>query len=154
MTMLIALLVAQAAHPCMDDAKKLCPGVEPGHGRIAACLKEHKAELSSECKARIAQFREGGEACDADVQRLCPDTKPGKERHACMQQHKDEVSEKCKEFFAKAMEVREGAREVMQSCRRDAQKFCPDVKPGAGRVLECLQQHKAELSKACAARLP
>ena len=37
MNLLLALLLAQAAqHPCMDDAKKLCPGVEPGDGRIAA----------------------------------------------------------------------------------------------------------------------
>jgi len=58
MTLLFALLLAQAAqHPCLDDAKKLCPGVEPGQGRVAACLKENKAQLSQACKSRIAEFR-------------------------------------------------------------------------------------------------
>jgi hypothetical protein len=35
---------------CADDAKKLCTGVQPGGGRIVACLKEHKDSLSDRCK--------------------------------------------------------------------------------------------------------
>ena len=35
---------------CADDAKKLCAGVQPGGGRIVACLKEHKDSLSDGCK--------------------------------------------------------------------------------------------------------
>jgi hypothetical protein len=38
---------------CEDDIMTLCPGVEPGGGRIAQCLKANKAELSLECKAKI-----------------------------------------------------------------------------------------------------
>ena len=35
---------------CADDAQKLCAGVQPGGGRIVACLKEHKDSLSDRCK--------------------------------------------------------------------------------------------------------
>ena len=35
---------------CADDAQKLCVGVQPGGGRIVACLKEHKDSLSAQCK--------------------------------------------------------------------------------------------------------
>jgi hypothetical protein len=35
---------------CTSDAKKFCSGVHPGGGRIVACLKEHKDELSDKCK--------------------------------------------------------------------------------------------------------
>jgi hypothetical protein len=35
---------------CADDAQKLCAGVQPGGGRIVACLKEHKDSLSLRCK--------------------------------------------------------------------------------------------------------
>jgi hypothetical protein len=35
---------------CAEDAQKLCPGVQPGGGRIVACLKEHKDSLSDRCK--------------------------------------------------------------------------------------------------------
>jgi hypothetical protein len=38
---------------CQPDVKKFCPDAKPGEGRIAACLKEHAAELSSDCKATL-----------------------------------------------------------------------------------------------------
>jgi hypothetical protein len=154
MTFLIAILLAQAAqHPCMDDAKRLCPGVEPGQGRIAACLKEHKDQLSQGCKANIARFREGAEACQADVQKLCPDAKAGPDRRRCMQQHKDEVSPACRDFFAEGMKHSAQMHESVRACREDAQKFCKDLKAGGGRIAECLRQHQGELSEGCAAQM-
>jgi hypothetical protein len=155
MSLLVALLLAQAAqHPCMDDAKKLCPGVKPGEGRIAACLKAHQDQVSSACKGRIAEFREGAQACQADAQRLCPNTKPGAERSKCMREHKDQVSPECQEFFAKAMDSSAEVRATMRACHADTQKLCKNVKPGEGRIIECLRQHQAELSPDCASRLP
>jgi len=35
---------------CTADAQKFCAGVQPGGGRIVACLKEHKDSLSDRCK--------------------------------------------------------------------------------------------------------
>jgi len=35
---------------CAQDAQKLCAGVQPGGGRIVACLKDHKDSLSDRCK--------------------------------------------------------------------------------------------------------
>src|ERR1700693_2248312 len=42
--------VAQARTACASDVQKLCAGVQPGGGRIVACLKEHKDSLSDRCK--------------------------------------------------------------------------------------------------------
>lgn len=41
--------------PCKADAEKLCPGVKPGEGRIAACLREHKDVVSEACKTGIRE---------------------------------------------------------------------------------------------------
>jgi hypothetical protein len=38
-------------------------------------------------------------------------------------------------------------------CADDIRQFCPDVKPGSSRVVECLQKNKARVSSACSARL-
>jgi Cysteine rich repeat len=43
-----ALAVLRAG--CAQDAQTLCAGVQPGGGRILACLKEHKDALSGKCK--------------------------------------------------------------------------------------------------------
>jgi hypothetical protein len=38
-------------------------------------------------------------------------------------------------------------------CADDIRQFCPDVKPGSSRVVECLQKNKARVSSACSERL-
>jgi len=43
---------------CKDDVEKLCPGLAPGGGRIAACLKQNEAQVSSTCKAALANARQ------------------------------------------------------------------------------------------------
>lgn len=34
---------------CAADVKRVCPTVEPGEGRILACLQEHEQDLSESC---------------------------------------------------------------------------------------------------------
>lgn len=40
---------------CRDDMQQHCKDVKPGQGRIAACLKQHEAELSPVCKEHLAK---------------------------------------------------------------------------------------------------
>lgn len=46
-----------AIGPCRDDLEKLCPDIEPGGGRIIACLRKHRDLVSDECKAKLAAMR-------------------------------------------------------------------------------------------------
>src|ERR1051326_5880272 len=41
--------VAAIKEECLGDVERLCNDVPPGSGRIARCLKAHKAELSPAC---------------------------------------------------------------------------------------------------------
>lgn len=34
-------------------------------------------------------------------------------------------------------------------CADDIEKFCRDIKPGGGRILNCLKAHEAELTPSC-----
>ena len=40
---------------CADDAHRLCADVQPGGGRIIACLKQHKDSLSPKCTQAAGQ---------------------------------------------------------------------------------------------------
>jgi len=66
----LAMLAFSAAHAadapaappavvaaCKADVEKLCPGVQPGEGRIAACMKDKRRQLSDGCKAAIKEQR-------------------------------------------------------------------------------------------------
>jgi hypothetical protein len=53
------------AEACMNDVKTLCPGVQPGEGRIAACLKDKRKDLSKACKTALLKARRGaGKSAD------------------------------------------------------------------------------------------
>ena len=46
-----------AASACRDDVARLCPGTQPGDGRIKACMKENRKKLSDACKAELKEHR-------------------------------------------------------------------------------------------------
>ena len=48
---------AALAGACKQDIATLCPDVKPGEGRIAACLKTNRRQLSAGCKEAIKEHR-------------------------------------------------------------------------------------------------
>ena len=62
--------------PCMADAARLCPGIEPGGGAQIACLKEHKQELSPACKKKIVEKKEQQELKKEQEQQKQPAPTP------------------------------------------------------------------------------
>jgi hypothetical protein len=55
--LLFAATAAAAAHDvqtaCMADYLALCGSVAPGGGRVVACMKEHRAQVSMACKVAV-----------------------------------------------------------------------------------------------------
>ncbi len=87
--------------PCAADRKKFCADVKPGGGAIIKCMKEHEAQLSTECKAMgekmKGKMKEGREACKGDVEKLCKGVQPGGGAIIkCLHEHQAELSEQCR----------------------------------------------------------
>jgi len=40
---------------CERDAKRLCPNVPAGQGRILKCLQAHKNQMSPECRGKLGK---------------------------------------------------------------------------------------------------
>lgn len=94
---------------------------------------------------------QGGGPCAEDIAKLCKDVGPGGGRIVkCLNQHEKELSGACVKYIA---ESKARLKETAQACHDDAMNFCKDVKPGGGRILRCLQEHRNELSPECKERL-
>jgi len=48
---------------------------------------------------------------------------------------------------------RGGLAKVREACRADIAQFCGNVKPGGGRIRDCLRAYAANLSEACKAAI-
>jgi hypothetical protein len=48
---------AQTGKSCASDIKTLCAGIQPGEGRIKACIKSHLIDLSPTAVRLIASVK-------------------------------------------------------------------------------------------------
>jgi hypothetical protein len=60
----------------------------------------------------------------------------------CVKAHFQDFTEPCKAALMSIAGVRE-------SCGMDIREQCPDMEPGAGRILLCVKEHFAALSESC-----
>jgi len=92
----------QADKPCAGDIKTLCAGIQPGEGRIKACIKSHLTALSPGCEDRLLTVAVTGKACKEDVTKLCAGIVPGTGGiRACIKSHIAEVSDPCKDAMSR-----------------------------------------------------
>ncbi len=64
----------------------------------------------------------------------------------CMNDHEKDLSNACRDH-KNAMNA--DMKSAHAACMPDIEKFCADVKPGQGRMRDCLRKNKAGLSQTC-----
>jgi hypothetical protein len=98
-----AALAQQTGKPCAGDIKTLCAGIQPGDGRIKACIKSHLTELSPTCDDRVLTVAVTGKACKSDVTNLCGGVVPGTGGiRTCIKSHMAAVTDLCKDAMSRA----------------------------------------------------
>jgi len=91
----------QGGKPCAGDIKTLCVGIQPGEGRIKACIKSHLTDLSPTCEDRLLTMAVTKKVCKTDVTNLCAGIVPGTGGiRACIKSHMAEVSDPCKDAMS------------------------------------------------------
>ncbi len=85
--------------------------------------------------------------CDADVEKYCGDIQPGMGALGnCMQSQSQNFTAQCREWIQKTDAA---LRRLAADCSYDAREFCRDVKPGFGRLRNCLNANADKISPSC-----
>ncbi len=92
--------------------------------------------------------------CDKELKTYCKDVTPGEGRIlACLYAHSDKLSGQCEYALYDAAAQLERALTaltyVANECRDDLEKFCSNIKPGEGRLLQCMDKNNAKVSNRC-----
>jgi len=96
-------------------------------------------------------FTQEAKPCAGDIAKFCGNVQPGEGHIAgCLKQNEAQLSLGCKVHL---VQVKEALKEVDQACEDDIAMFCGGVKPGGGRVAECLKANKSHLSRKCKIKL-
>jgi cysteine rich repeat protein len=92
--------------------------------------------------------------CEKELTTYCKDVTPGEGRVlACLYAHEDKLSGQCEYALYDAAAQLERALNALSyaanECRDDLTKFCSDIKPGGGRLMQCIDKNDAKVSKRC-----
>jgi hypothetical protein len=92
--------------------------------------------------------------CEKELTTYCKDVLVGEGRGlACLYAYSDKLSAKCEYALYDAVAQLERALTqltyVANECRSDLKAHCSDIKPGEGRLLQCMEKNDAKLAPRC-----
>ncbi len=92
--------------------------------------------------------------CDKELKTYCKDVTPGEGRGlACLYAFSDKLSGQCEyALYDAAVQLERAVAAlsyVVNECREDLTKYCSNIKPGEGRLLQCIEKNDAMVSKRC-----
>jgi hypothetical protein len=107
--------------------------------------------IKAAAKGAVQTFAEG---CQKELETYCKDVTPGKGRIlACIYAHEDKLSSRCEyalyDSAAQLERALNALTYVAKECHDDLKNNCSKVKPGEGRLLDCLEKNKAKVSQRC-----
>lgn len=92
--------------------------------------------------------------CEKELTTYCKDVTPGEGRVlACLYAHEDKLSGQCEyALYDAAVQLERvvaALTYVANECRDDLKAYCSDVKPGQGRLIDCIEKNKEKVSDRC-----
>ena len=92
--------------------------------------------------------------CEQELKTYCKDVTPGEGRVlACLYAFGDKLSGQCEyALFDAAVQLERAVAALSylaNECRDDLVTYCSDIKPGEGRLLQCIDKNEAKVSGRC-----
>jgi hypothetical protein len=88
--------------------------------------------------------------CMAELEKLCPGNQSGNARKKCFQDNEGKLSSACRQQLdAMAFRIKEDMQNFKVACEADVRRLCRNVEPGAGRILQCLEENYQDVSNSC-----
>lgn len=98
------------------------------------------------------------QGCEKELTTYCKDVTPGDGRIlACLYAFQDKLSPRCEyALYDSAAQLDRALNALVYAaneCRDDLKSYCADVKPGEGRLRDCLDKNEAKVSDRCKAAM-
>jgi len=94
------------------------------------------------------------DGCSKEINTYCKGVTPGEGRIlACIFAYQDKLSNRCEYALYDAAAQLERAIAALtylaNECRNDLKAYCSDVKPGEGRLINCIDKNMEKVSSRC-----
>jgi len=92
--------------------------------------------------------------CQQELTTFCKDVTPGEGRIlACLYAFQDKITPRCEYALYDSVDQLEqtltNLSYAIGECRDDLKSFCAEIKPGEGRLLDCLGENETQVSNRC-----
>lgn len=110
-----------------------------------------EAAVEKDIEKALNTFAEG---CQEELTTYCKDVTPGDGKIlACLYAYHDKLSPQCEyglyDSAAQLGRVFNDFSYAAAECRDDMINYCAEIKPGEGRMVECLSKHESKVSSRC-----
>ena len=94
------------------------------------------------------------DGCNKEFETYCKNVTPGEGRLlACLYAYEDKLSGRCEfalyDAASQLERVLTALTYLANECKDDLKKYCSEIKPGEGRLLECLDKKMDSVSNRC-----
>jgi hypothetical protein len=94
------------------------------------------------------------DGCKVELEKYCGQVTPGQGRILdCLDAHGDKLSAKCEfalyDSTARLERAVAALSYAANDCDDGLEKYCSEVTPGEGRLLDCLEKHDKDVSGRC-----
>jgi hypothetical protein len=119
---------------------------------VALCIVQaFTGKVFAETKGPVDIVADG---CKKEIDTYCKEVTPGEGRVlACLFAYQDKLSSRCEyalyDAAAQLERVVTALTYLANECRDDLKAYCSDVKPGEGRLINCIDKNMQKVSSRC-----